>query len=110
MHSTSSNTSRITIPSGGGGKYLLGAVCGWALSAGGSYRQFRFKLNATSYIGRDTRPPSASHGSESTPVTVYAFSAADFVELFAIQDSGGALAVNNGEGIGPEFYAFWFRN
>jgi hypothetical protein len=56
-------------------------------------------------------PLAARTGSsESTPVTVYAFSAADFVELFAIQDSGGALAVNNGEGIGPEFYAFWFRN
>src|SRR4051812_2496693 len=36
MHDTSSNTERMTIPSGGGGKYLVGANCAWAPNGTGS--------------------------------------------------------------------------
>ena len=51
MHSTSSNTARITVPTGGGGKYLVG---GYTLVPGqatpGNYHGHAIQLNATTQI------------------------------------------------------------
>lgn len=109
MHSTASNTSRITIPTGGGGKYLIGAGANWALSAGGTQRQVRILQNGTTYVAWQTSPPSASHGSEATVTTSYALAAADYVETYVNQDSGGALNLQAIGNYSPEFWAFWIR-
>lgn len=109
MHSTSSNTSRITIPTGGGGKYVFGCGSAWALSSAGNYRQSLLRLNATTYMGILTLAPSASHGSPGSFTTVYSVAATDYAEMRVNQDSGGNLNLTVNADYSPEVFAFWFR-
>lgn len=109
MHSTSVNISRITIPTGGGGKYIFGATVTWGLNAVG-YRQVRLRLNATTDLAIDTRMAvDATTAVESAPMTVYSALAAEYAEVILKQNSGGVLAVAGNPGPGPEFFAFWYR-
>ncbi len=110
IHSTSVNTSRFTVPSGAGGKYIMGVGSSWTASAGGNYRQVRLELNgAATHIGVDTRNGSAGHLSESAWCTVYALSAADYFEMYARQDSGGALNLLVQANSSNEAWMFWTR-
>lgn len=109
VHSTGASTSRFTIPSGGGGKYVCTGALSWAPSAAGSYRQIQFRLTAATIVGSNNNAPSASHGSDSTLTAVYAAAAADYFELFGNQDSGGALNMMSVANYSPEASIFWFR-
>lgn len=109
IHSTSSNTSRFTIPSGGDGKYIGWGALAWANSASGTYRQAQLKVNGSTTIASCNQAPSASHGSDSTVVAVYALAAADYVTLNGAQDSGGALNMVSVANYSPEAAVFWFR-
>jgi hypothetical protein len=110
VHSTAVNTSRLTVPSGAAGKYIMGLGTSWAGSAGGNYRQSRIELNgATTNIGIDTRNGSGGHLSEAAWSTVYALAVADYIEGYARQDSGGALNTLVQANSTPEFWCFWFR-
>lgn len=109
VHSTSVNTSRLTVPTGGGGKYLFGASWAWALSAAGTYREARVYVNGATEIAQLDLQPSASHASSGIITSVYALSAADYMELQVIQDSGGALNITNNGNFSPEVWMFWFR-
>lgn len=109
MHSTSSNTSRLTVPTGGGGKYIVGGSWGWAISSSGSYRQGRALINNTTGIALLSLQPSAFHASEGFITSTYSFSAADYFELAVQQDSGGALDIGVAANYSPEAWMFWFR-
>ena len=109
FHSTSSNTSRFTVPTGAGGKYLIGSSVYVVANGGGSGRSLWWELNATTRIGQQNGPVSASTNTSLAPATVYALSAADYVEAKVNQDSGGALNVGGQPGAGAEMFAFWFR-
>jgi len=109
MHSTSSNTSRLTVPTGGGGKYLTGAGFQWGISGAGALRQGYIYQNGTTFVAYDTKQPSATHASETTITTSYALVAADYVELFVKQDSGGALNLTVAANYSPETWAVWYR-
>lgn len=109
IHSTSSNTSRLTAPTGGGGKYLFGASWSWPLNAGGTQRQGRVYINGTTIAAILTLQPSASHASEGFITSSYALSAADYMELWVNQDWGAAQNLNNLANYSPEVWMFWFR-
>ena len=110
MHDTSSNTSRITVPTGGGGKYLFGAATAFAANATGS-RFFYLQVNgATIFV--DSVIQANTTGGDATMqalVGVWAMVAADYAEHYVIQSSGGALNVSSAASYTPEFWAFWFR-
>ncbi len=108
MHSTSSSTERITVPTGAGGKYLVGGTGIFATSAGGAQRILWMMLNAT-VIARQNTVVSASATGGCSILTVYAASAADFFGMQAYQDSGGNLNITGDPGTGPEIFAFWLR-
>jgi hypothetical protein len=106
MHSTSANTGRITFTTAG--LYLVGFHNDWALSAGGTYRQHRIRLNGTTDIAIDTRRAGEGNtGVECSMSTLYQFAAGDYVEAYVQQDSGGALNVVATGNFGPEFWAVW---
>lgn len=110
MHSTVSNTSRITIPASSTGKYIVGGNISFAANATGE-RRCGSRQNGTTFISLDAQPTaSGASATELNPNTVYAFTAADYAELMAFQNSGGTLAVSFGANYSPEFWAFWFRN
>jgi hypothetical protein len=92
FHSTSSNTSRITIPTGKGGKYLLTATLQFnsAGASGGSRRLLIYK-NGTSIL-HITSVPRDGFNSSSASFIVSAV-ATDYFEVFGFQNSGGAQNV-----------------
>jgi len=91
-HSTSSNTSRITIPSGLGGKYMMVFTAGFAASATGIRGAALYKNGVQTHIMFQISASSAADtfiaGSQIMNLT-----AADYVELFLYQSSGGPLDV-----------------
>lgn len=98
MHSTSSNTSRITIPSGKGGYYDIRWSMVWDNNSSGN-RRIRLLKNGSSY---EIGPILTIKGDGLTGLsnnTVVSTVAGDYWELQAFQDCGGALNVGVGGGI-----------
>jgi hypothetical protein len=93
MHSTVSNTSRITFNTAG--VYSVGAMITWTASGAGSYRQLSLRLNGTTTIGLVQIPP-VTGGTLATAMQLertLKFAATDFIEFFGQQDSGGSLSM-----------------
>lgn len=91
-HSTSSNTSRITIPAGLGGKYLITFTAGFTANATGIRGSALYKNGVQTHITFQLSASSAADhffaGSQ-----IMNLSAGDYVEIFLYQSSGGALDV-----------------
>ena len=105
FHSTSSNTSRITIPSGKAGKYLFVATIVFATNATGN-RSIFFAKNG-SLVARGQRvPPSAASETHLTTSAIVDLAISDYVEVFGYQNSGGNLNVENGQGL-TRFAAYY---
>lgn len=85
FHSTSVNTSRITIPTGLGGKYLVNGFGEWDNSALG-YRSLHIYVNGTR-TKNNYLQPSVIFPTEQISC-VLNLSAGDYIELFVNQDSG----------------------
>ena len=94
FHDNSTNTSRITIPAGLGGKYRIGGVISFGASSVGS-RQIRLIKNGTTI----TSLVQADNNGSSTTPTTYPFSiilnlvATDYVEIETNQGTSGSLNV-----------------
>ncbi len=104
IHSTETNTSRLTIPRDG--KYLIvGNVC-FANGASGA-RDLKIVLNGTTIIGYlDNYNPTNSYVDVALS-TVQALSTNDYVELMVYQTSGAALNVRAITQYSPEFMLHW---
>jgi hypothetical protein len=88
-HSTSTNTSRITIPSGKGGYYQFNYNVMWASNSSGLREVMLFK-NGTR-VQYFTALAIAS-GSQSQAITmIQAGAVNDYFEVYVFQNSGGAL-------------------
>lgn len=105
MHDTSSNTSRLTVPTGGGGFYEIGGCIEFESSATGR-RGVQIRLNGATVIGRIEVSAFANDQAVSVS-TSYQLSAGDYVELMGLQSSGGALNMLATSAYSPEFYAHW---
>ncbi len=94
-HSTSSNTSRITIPAGKGGKYLFYGNIAFSGSAAGVRTAALYKNN-TSYLFFNTKEPGATYEGSAEITLIVDAVATDFFELLVRQDSGGSLNTSSG--------------
>ena len=89
FHSTSTNTSRFTIPSGKAGKYLLSGTLWWEANANG-LRAIKMYKNGS--LIHQTVLLSGTNDGTGTPVSfVFDLAVADYLEVFVRQSSGGAL-------------------
>lgn len=104
MHSTSTQTSRITIASPG--VYLLTGCINFASNATG-VRGISMRMNGTTFIVSDFRAALSGSGPDLAVATIYKFAANDYVELLGWQNSGGTLAMPNNANYNPEFSAMW---
>jgi hypothetical protein len=87
-HNNSTNTSRITIPSGKGGKYLLTGATHYSTGSTG-YRAIKFKKNGGDFFDINYGAAGAYTG---LPITaIVELSVGDYVELITVQNSGGSL-------------------
>ncbi len=92
-HSTSSNTSRYTVPSGCGGWWWLSGGCAFAGSATGR-RGVWYRKNGSDVNGTEaTMSAGDDTGVLATPArnVLMSLVTGDYVELTALQDSGGSL-------------------
>ena len=93
LHDTATNNTRLTIPSGMGGKWLLLVYLSFAFHATGS-RGGMIRLNGTTTLWSALQPAvAATYGSTLVVVGVHDLSAGDYVEACAWQSSGGNLNV-----------------
>ena len=92
-HNTSTNTSRITIPAGKAGKYLI--VAGAMITANNSgARLMKFTKNGLDiYIG-SWSPATPTHTSVIVGSQVLDLAVNDYVEVFIYQDSGSSLSIS----------------
>jgi hypothetical protein len=94
FHSTSTNTSRITIPSGKGGKYLFSGQISFA-SNGDNARLGRIQKNGSQIsipLSVQATYSGAGDGTTATFLWLVDLVATDYIELGAYQNSGGNLA------------------
>lgn len=99
LHSTSSNTSRITVPVAG--IYRFTASVEFASNASGQ-RRLHYRVNGTTAnrFGGISFPAANGTGTSVQSSVEISLSASDYVELFAYQDSGGSLNLSADGGNG----------
>lgn len=100
IHSTSSNTSRLTCKTAG--KYHISTSLGYASNTTGR-RYSQFRVNGTAIIAlaeTDCQAVGFAHHAFSTS---YDLAVGDYVEVLAYQNSGGALNVVAASNYSPEF-------
>lgn len=104
FHDTSTNNTRLTVPSGKGGKYHIGGNILFNANATGS-RYAMIRLNGSTVIARSQDiSASGSYGARINLSCDYALAVGDYVELVVNQDSGGNLDSVAGANYAPEFW------
>lgn len=103
FHSTSSNTSRITIPAGKAGYYMVGGQLP-STSNATSFRIVTIRKNGTDFK-RMVWTPNAIEPSVTISVPM-SLAVGDYVELFYTQNSGGSISPYTG-GTDGAFYAYY---
>lgn len=85
LHGTT-NTSRITIPTGGGGIYLLAANVNWSLNTN-SYRLMGIRKNGGTDVAQDTKGTVPTNAVQNVACFDLA-SAADYYEVVVLHEIG----------------------
>jgi hypothetical protein len=90
------NPSRLTVPAGGGGTYVIGGAAQFAPAATGS-RQLAVDISGTTQI-RQTIPSIGSGLATRVNISyVCTVAAGEYVEITARQDSGGTINLETSE-------------
>lgn len=102
MHSTSSNTGRITFNKGG--VYVVSGHIEFASNATG-IRGISIRLGGSTFIAINSTTAINGTTHALSISTIRQFSATNYIELGAYQNSGGALNVNSSSAYTPYFAA-----
>lgn len=97
--------TRLTVPAGGSGEYLIGGGISWDNNVTGS-RKLEIVVNGTTVAVSDERSATADNPRNHV-TTLYGLNAGDYVEAFVTQSSGGALDVLTLPNFSPEFWMIW---
>lgn len=106
LHSTASNTSRLTAPTAG--LYAIGAHVSYAPNGTGG-RALILRKNGSVVLDLETAA-ATTFGGFPTAMSIHTqarLAAGDYVEVGCYQSSGGALNVNVGAEYTPEFFMHW---
>lgn len=98
-HSTSSNTSRMTVPVAG--YYLISGSLGFPTASGVNLQLF-IRLNGTTNLNMQSFPGDATYNRYISLNTTYQLAAGDYVEMCAQASSGLTLLAASGNNQ-PEF-------
>lgn len=92
FHSTSTNTSRFTVPAGKAGYYLLSATITYDVSNTGN-RALYFYKNGSPYQYGEQSAGISTWATMMNAAIVINLAVSDYVELYAFQNTGGNLDV-----------------
>jgi hypothetical protein len=96
FHDNSTNNSRLTVPAGKAGKYLVTLQATMDANTAGT-RYAYIRLNGSTVVGRvQLSPTTAGNAWYVTVVAVLDLIATDYVEAQLLQDTGGALNAAGG--------------
>jgi hypothetical protein len=96
FHDNSTNNSRLTVPAGKAGKYIVTLQASMDANTAGT-RYAYIKLNGSTVVGRvQLSPTTAGNAWYVTVVAVLDLIATDYVEAQLLQDTGGALNAAGG--------------
>ena len=98
IHSTSSDTSRFTVPAGLGGKWELICSLSFAAAAAGAYRALRVLKNGTGINFFDGAPAGSTSQTSISYSNIFDLVATDYIEVTADQNSGGTINLSGGTG------------
>jgi hypothetical protein len=101
LHSTSTNTSRLTAPITG--VYSFGGTVRFA-DNGTGIRQLALAVNGNQVAATQSAAAAAGFGFDLTVTTLYQLAEGDYAELQAYQTSGGNLNVTAAAPLSPEFW------
>jgi hypothetical protein len=90
FHDNATNNSRVTIPSGKAGKYLVEITFNFAASGVGSIRLVNLYKNGVG-TGDVNFSPNPTFNAGAVFSKVLDLAVSDYIQAFAYQDSGGAL-------------------
>jgi hypothetical protein len=90
FHDNATNNSRVTIPSGKAGKYLVEITFNFAASGVGSIRLVNLYKNGVG-TGDVNFSPNPTFNAAAVFSKVLDLAVSDYIQAFAYQDSGGAL-------------------
>ena len=93
FHDNSTNNTRITIPAGKAGKYLIASNLFNPSNSTGS-RLIRFQKNGADIYYGDWQRANSGHSTSTIGSQVLNLAVADYIEVNLFQDSGGGLNVN----------------
>jgi hypothetical protein len=93
MHDNVTNNSRMTIPTGGNGLYLLVAKTTFASNGTGAARELRLTKNGAAIGTSVLHAPTAAANEQISVTGIEVLVATDYIEAYVYQDSGGALNV-----------------
>jgi hypothetical protein len=94
FHDNSSNNTRITIPAGNGGKYLIASSLFNPSNSSGA-RLIRFQKNGSPLYYGTWMNAVNGHSTSIVASQVFDLAVSDYIEVDLFQDSGGALNVNS---------------
>jgi len=100
LHDTVTNNSRLTAQRAG--IYIITGSWGMSSNATG-VRAIGIRVNGTTFISYNEFNAVNGDLTQISTSTIYTLSAGDYVELTALQNSGGTLIVNNLGNYSPEF-------
>lgn len=104
LHSTSSNQGRLVCVTAG--CYVIDGGIEWAAVNTTGVRQVGIRLNGTTWL-KIEQIPALNTVQQMSVTTQYKLAATDWVELVALQSSGGSLNVNASGNYSPEFGMTW---
>lgn len=106
MHSTTTNTGRLTVPTGGDGDYIIGSHVTFAANATG-VRQLLIRLNGiTSLVVQRQYAVGSGFADRLQCSTVVSLVAGDYIEVTAYQNTGANLDAN-ADDHAPGLFAIW---
>lgn len=108
FHDTAANTSRLTVPAGRAGLYLLAANVQFATNATGA-RFVRLLLNGTNQVAIFNSPAVGGFATRALVVALRRLVAGDYLEVQVYQDSGAALDTAAHAEAGAGQAPCWFR-
>lgn len=91
FHDNATNPGRITIPSGMGGTYLIGASAEQTASRD---QALKIKVNGTTEIAGNSAEGFVAAAPVVSVTTIYALAAGDYIEVYTVSSSAGATTGN----------------
>lgn len=105
FHDNATNPTRVTIPSGLGGKYLVAGGVVFPGTATGLLRIGRILKNGTTVISEVRNTAGASQQHAMQVVTVVDLAAGDYLEVSVWQNSGASMTLIRANPYGPSLVA-----